>query len=400
LEIGKKYCNAWRIINHQSKIKSPKWAYKKKEFSIMNSKVKAIVALVVALAFSMASCTGGGKSFNSADDLKAYLDKQPVNGPDKPIKVSMTINDPMLMNVANVIKSAGKYVSLNITGKTLTAIPDYAFDECISLTSITLPNGVTSIGDEAFNECASLTSVTIPNGVTSIGKEAFHECTCLTSVAIPYSVTSFGYYAFYGCTSLTSVSFENHYDLHYSTFPGDLPDKHSAGDGGPGTYTRVAGSQVWTGVTAGPYQQNGREAVERSDYDKAIAEFTQAIKLVPNYANAYYMRAYAYIDKGDYDKAIADSNEAIRLNPNYALAYHERAFAYINKGNYDKAIADADKAIQLNPNNANTYRHRGYAYMMKGNFTQARADTNKALQLNPNYQGAKDLDAELKNKGY
>jgi Tfp pilus assembly protein PilF len=364
-------------------------------------KLSGTIVLLAVIGFSMASCTGGGgKSFNSADDLKAYLDKQPVNGPDKPIKVSMTINDPMIMNVASVIKSAGKYVSLNITGNTLTAIPDYAFDECISLTSVTLPNGVTSIGDEAFNECTSLTSVTLPNGVTSIGKEAFNECTSLTSVTIPYSVTSFGYYAFYGCASLTSVTFENHYDLHYATFPGDLPAKHSARDGGPGTYTRVADSQVWTGVTAGPYYQNGIEAVDRNDYDKAIAEFTQAIKLVPHYANAYYMRAYAYIDKCDNDKAIADLNEAIRFNPNYALAYHERAFAYNEKGNYDKAIADADKAIQLNPNNANTYRHRGYAYMMKGNFTQARADVNKSLQLNPNYQGAKDLDAELKKKGY
>jgi Tfp pilus assembly protein PilF len=38
--------------------------------------------------------------------------------------------------------------------------------------------------------------------------------------------------------------------------------------------------------------------------------------------------------------------------------------------------------------------------MQKGNYTQARADVNKSLQLNPNYQEAKDLDAELKKKGY
>jgi len=219
-------------------------------------------------------------------------------------------------------------------------------------------------------------------------------------VTIPFSVTRIENWAFYECTALTSVTFENHYNIDNSTFPGDLPAKHRARDGGPGTYTRVAGSQVWTGVTAGPYFQNGNDAYNRGDYDKAIAEYTQAIKLVPNYVIVYNERALAYGNKGDYDKAIADLNEAIRLDPNYAVAYNNRAYAYNGKGDYDKAIADANQAIKLEPNFANAYRHRGYAYMMKGNFAQARADTNKALQLNPNYQLVKDLDAELKNKGY
>ena len=53
---------------------------------------------------------------------------------------------------------------------------------CASLTSVTIPNGVTSIGDVAFDDCSSLTSVTIPGSVTSIGMCAFAYCTSLTSV--------------------------------------------------------------------------------------------------------------------------------------------------------------------------------------------------------------------------
>jgi len=111
---------------------------------MMNSKVKVIiVALALVTAFSMIACNkggSGGKSINSAEALKAYLDKQPANGPDKPIKVSMTINLPMFENVVDVIKSAGKYVSLNISGNILTNIPDGAFLGCETLTSITIPN--------------------------------------------------------------------------------------------------------------------------------------------------------------------------------------------------------------------------------------------------------------------
>jgi hypothetical protein len=64
---------------------------------------------------------------------------------------------------------------------------------------------VTSIGGFAFADCTSLTSITIPNSVTSIGLNAFQGCTSLTSVTIPNSVTLIGDNAFQGCTSLTSV---------------------------------------------------------------------------------------------------------------------------------------------------------------------------------------------------
>ena len=85
-------------------------------------------------------------------------------------------------------------------------IGDYAFDDCTSLTSVTIPEGVTSIGSSAFSGCRSLTSVTIPEGVTSIGGWAFQFCTSLTSVTIPEGVTSIELWAFSGCSSLASVT--------------------------------------------------------------------------------------------------------------------------------------------------------------------------------------------------
>jgi len=88
----------------------------------------------------------------------------------------------------------------------VTSIGDYVFYNCTSLTSITIPDSVTSIGDSAFEYCTSLTSVTIGNGVTSIGKYAFDNCTSITSITIPESVTSIGERAFWRCTSLTSIT--------------------------------------------------------------------------------------------------------------------------------------------------------------------------------------------------
>ena len=91
----------------------------------------------------------------------------------------------------------------------LKSIGDYAFDECRSLTSVTIGNSVTSIGRSAFNICSSLKSITIPDSVTSIGSSAFEGCKSLTSVTIPNSVTSIGNWTFSECRSLTSVTIGN-----------------------------------------------------------------------------------------------------------------------------------------------------------------------------------------------
>ena len=88
----------------------------------------------------------------------------------------------------------------------VTSIGDYVFYWCTSLTSITIPNSVTSIGGNAFRGCSRLTSITIPDGVTSIGSSTFYNCSSLTSVTIPDGVTIIGEAAFYGCSRLTSIT--------------------------------------------------------------------------------------------------------------------------------------------------------------------------------------------------
>ena len=87
----------------------------------------------------------------------------------------------------------------------VTMIGNYAFYNCSSLTSITIPYSVTSIGTHAFAYCTSLASITIPDSATSIGSFAFYDCGNLKSVTIPDGVTSIGYCAFY-CCGLTSVT--------------------------------------------------------------------------------------------------------------------------------------------------------------------------------------------------
>ena len=99
----------------------------------------------------------------------------------------------------------------------VTFIGGGVFYGCSSLTSVTLPNNITElnysynsgfVNSGFFENCSSLTSVTIPNSVTSIGDDAFLGCSSLTSIDIPNSVTSIGEQAFHACSSLTSLSID------------------------------------------------------------------------------------------------------------------------------------------------------------------------------------------------
>src|SRR6266446_2976449 len=78
----------------------------------------------------------------------------------------------------------------------------------------------------------------------------------------------------------------------------------------------------------------------KCDYDRAIRDHDQAIKLDPNNALAFVDRGSAYAGKREYDRAIRDFDEAIRLDPNLALAFNGRGAAYYDKRDYDRAIQD------------------------------------------------------------
>ena len=86
-----------------------------------------------------------------------------------------------------------------------TILDDNAFNGITNM-SIIIPNSVTSIGNYAFNQCASLTNITMSNNVNYIGNFAFNKCSKLTNIIIPSPVTFIGNNAFTGCSKLNTIS--------------------------------------------------------------------------------------------------------------------------------------------------------------------------------------------------
>ncbi|MDD2288338.1 MAG: leucine-rich repeat protein [Bacteroidales bacterium] len=132
--------------------------------------------------------------------------------------------DLIIPNSVNHICEYAFINCINLTSviitNSVTSIGENAFYGCSGLSSIEIPSSITSISEACFSGCEGLTSVIIPNSIDSIGRSAFSVCTSLSSIIIPSSVTFIGDYAFYICTGLTSFTCKavNPPEINYNTF--------------------------------------------------------------------------------------------------------------------------------------------------------------------------------------
>jgi tetratricopeptide (TPR) repeat protein len=126
----------------------------------------------------------------------------------------------------------------------------------------------------------------------------------------------------------------------------------------------------------------GVSCERRGDYDQAIADFTKAIKIGPKSVTVIGLvnRGIAYHKKGDFDRAIADHTRAIKASQ-AAGAYYNRGNSLVGNGDYASAIADYTKAIALEPNSATAYQARGGVYDKQGDAILAQADYKIALEI-------------------
>ena len=153
-----------------------------------------------------------------------------------PVEKTASVTNGSEKYIGNVI--IPEEITYESISYVVTTISPHAFEGCIDLSSVTIPNSVTTIGFDAFQGCSGLTSVTIPGSVTNIGSNPFSSCWRMTNIVvekdnpkydsrencnaiietatnklisackstiIPNTVTAIGGKAFYYCIDLTSV---------------------------------------------------------------------------------------------------------------------------------------------------------------------------------------------------
>jgi tetratricopeptide (TPR) repeat protein len=127
--------------------------------------------------------------------------------------------------------------------------------------------------------------------------------------------------------------------------------------------------------------ERAKEALEKSDWDRAIDLATKAIARNPKVAMAWCHRGTARLNRGELDLAIADSAKAIELAPGLAAAWCNRGGARVRKGDMDGGLADLTKALELDPGFAMAWSNRGAAHLGQGDNPGARSDCSRALEL-------------------
>ncbi len=158
------------------------------------------------------------------------------------------------------------------------------------------------------------------------------------------------------------------------------------------------------------------------NFDAAILDATEAMKLQPRLAGAYFIRGVSYYEKGeyldaksdldsllkrdrtnatafnfraavafmtqDYKAALTKYNEVVRLDSNFTEIYNNRGMMRHYLQDYKGAIQDYNVALKENPDNAKSYNNRGLAFLMLKDVQSALADFDKAVTLNDKYAEA------------
>ncbi len=136
------------------------------------------------------------------------------------------------------------------------------------------------------------------------------------------------------------------------------------------------------------YNRRALAYLRGHQFAKGIADATEAIRLDPRSAEARNTRGALHLGAGDGDRAIADFTEAIRLDSKYAASYNNRGVVRFNKGDLDGAMADFSEAVRIDPKYAEAYFDRAGVWKRKGDLDRAIADYTEAIRNNPKYQNA------------
>ena len=132
---------------------------------------------------------------------------------------------------------------------------------------------------------------------------------------------------------------------------------------------------------ASSYVKRGNDESDQQEYEAAVKDYTEALRLTPGNEAAYEYRGIAYFHLSQFNKAADDLTTAINLRPKYNNLYRYRGAAYLGLGNYSAAVDDESEAITLSPDSPEAYEYRGEAFRALGRLQEARRDFAIAREL-------------------
>lgn len=151
--------------------------------------------------------------------------------------------------------------------------------------------------------------------------------------------------------------------------------------------TRTSSSET-SGESATAFIRRADAKYNRQDYEDAISDYSEAIRLSSDNAQAYLGRGNAKYALEQYADAIKDYDEALKHDPDYAYAFNGRANVKFALKDYDAAIKDYNQAIQSNPQFTLAFVNRANVKSALKDYRAAIEDYSQAIRLNPQYEPA------------
>ncbi len=185
--------------------------------------------------------------------------------------------------------------------------------------------------------------------------------------------------------------------------------------------------------TANEYYKRGIESIQKKDWQGALVEFDEALKLEPNNieslqgkamsllwlhkheeaitiilsalalnnmsSDLHYLASIIYLAQKDLDHAQERLLDALLLDPSSATIYHTQGVMMLKKKNYSEAIKYLDIAIDKTPEDCQYHYTKGTVLMKSENWQDAKLSFQKIIELEPSYTGAEErlnyCDAKL-----
>ena len=148
------------------------------------------------------------------------------------------------------------------------------------------------------------------------------------------------------------------------------------------------------------YNISGASNAGLMQFDAAIDSYKQALKIKPDYAEAYYNMSVALNDKGDPEAAIDSYKQALKIKPDYAEAYNNMGVAMNDKGDPEAAIDSYKQALKIKPDYAEAYNNIGNVLKDQGDLEAAIDSYKQVLKIKPDYAEAyNNMGVAMNDKG-
>lgn len=163
--------------------------------------------------------------------------------------------------------------------------------------------------------------------------------------------------------------------------------------------TQAIDSGRWEGAElAWAYGNRGNAHQAQRDPANAVADYTRALELDPDFALTWHNRGLVFAALGDFERAIADYGQALARDPEFGAAWGSRGVANRELGRFEAALGDLNRAIELDADAARHYQNRANVRCTLGDVDGSVADRVAAIKRG--FFTADLVQRVLKEKGY